>query len=89
MPIPAASSGSTTLCRKSKQDAVVKLALFAYDAGSRQLVWESGTIQTNEYLDRNFILSSVTRRQTSIPELESYPPRRSFATGIINRFRRR
>ena len=64
------------LIHKNRQDAVVKLALFAYDAKTRQLVWESNTVMECGYLDRQYLGTANIGRQTSLPELESYPPRR-------------
>lgn len=77
----AASSSSSDLqglTLKSNQDAVVKLALFGFDAGTRRLIWESGTIERAQFLDRNYIGTENVSRRTSLPDLEAYPPRRSL-----------
>ena len=75
LPVSTGSSATGGLIHKNWQDAVVKLALFAYDAKTRQMVWESNTLMDCGYLDRYYLGTSNIRRQTSLPELESYPPR--------------
>lgn len=42
--IPAGNVPEVPLIKKSDQQAVTKLALFAYDRASGQLVWNSGTV---------------------------------------------
>src|SRR4051812_21769500 len=39
LPLPAGTSDAGGLIRKNRQDAVVKLALLAFDARSRELIW--------------------------------------------------
>jgi hypothetical protein len=70
------ASPANGLIRKNLQDAVVKLALFAYDAKSRQFVWESGTVMETGRLDRRYFGTTNFSRRTSLPELECYPDRR-------------
>lgn len=43
--IPAGRIPEIPVVKKSDQQAVAKLALFAYDRASGQLVWSSGTVQ--------------------------------------------
>ncbi|MDR3622453.1 MAG: hypothetical protein P4L85_24090 [Paludisphaera borealis] len=76
VPIPIGGSDASGLIRKNRQDSVVKLALFGYDAATRQLAWESDTVMEVGRLDRRFIGTTNVTRQTSLPELETYPPRR-------------
>ena len=75
LPVSTGTSSTGGLIHKNWQDAVVKLALFAYDAKSRQMVWESNTVMECGYLDRHYLGSTNIYRQTSLPELESYPAR--------------
>ncbi len=75
LPISTGASSTGGLIHKNWQDAVVKLALFAYDARTRQLVWESNTIMDYGYLDREYFGTTNIYRRTSLPELECYPPR--------------
>jgi hypothetical protein len=42
--LPAGTIPKMPLVENSKQQAVAKLALFAYDRGSGQIVWNSGTV---------------------------------------------
>jgi len=76
LPITTSGSDASGLIRKNRQDAVVKLALFAYDAKTRQLVWDSNTIMNFGHLDRRFFGTANVSRQSTLPELECYPPRR-------------
>lgn len=76
VPIPIGGSDGSGLVRKNRQDAVVKLALFGYDAATRQLAWESETVMEVGRLDRRFFGTTNVTRQTSLPELEAYPPRK-------------
>jgi hypothetical protein len=78
LPIPTGGASASALVRRNRQDAIVKLALFGYDAQTRALVWESGTIQVTQKLDRDFVGGTNFRRKTSMPELENYPRREGF-----------
>jgi hypothetical protein len=42
--VPSGTIPEVTLAKRSRQQAVAKLSLFAYDRASGQLVWSSGTI---------------------------------------------
>ncbi|WP_435017137.1 DUF6655 family protein [Tundrisphaera sp. TA3] len=42
--IPSGTIPEVTLAKRSRQQAVAKLSLFAYDRASGQLVWSSGTL---------------------------------------------
>jgi hypothetical protein len=75
LPIPIASTGTSALIRKNRQDSVVKMALFGYDAKTSQLAWESDTIMEVDRLDRRFFGKTNVTRATSLPVLETYPPR--------------
>lgn len=76
IPLPTGISDASGFYRKSRQDAVVKLALFAYDVETRQMVWESNTVVECGHLDQKFLGTTNISRQTSVPELETYPPSR-------------
>ena len=75
IPLAASIGDTQALIRKARQDAIVKLALTAYDTGSRQLVWESGNRLNTQTLDRKFIGTVEARRSNSLPELDRYPRR--------------
>jgi hypothetical protein len=67
------SSSALTLSQTTKQDAVVKAALFAYDAKSGRMVWESGPILSAHGVRDHFFLNSGPYRVSSLPEVERYP----------------
>ena len=71
-------TGGNALLRKNRQDAVIKLALAAYDTTTHRLVWESGTILNKQYLDRHFFGTTEISRRASLPENKDYPRRRGF-----------
>jgi hypothetical protein len=76
LPVPTGTADAGGLIRKNRQDAVVKLALLAFDARSRELIWESPTVTEFGYLDRRYFGTTNLTRRSSEPELEEYPPRR-------------
>jgi hypothetical protein len=69
----SSSSSGLNLSQSNQQDAVVKAALFAYDAKSGHLVWESGTITNAEGLRDQFVFGTGPDRRSSLPEVENYP----------------
>lgn len=69
----SSSSSALSITQTNKQDAVVKAALFAYDAKSGQMVWGSGTISNVEAVRDHFIMGAGPERQSSLPEVEQYP----------------
>ena len=75
--LPISSSGGTpaAFSRTNRQDAVVKLALFATDATTHRLVWESGPVSRTESLDRRFFGTNEYSRQTSLAIFDGYPRR--------------
>lgn len=75
LPLPTSGSTLFAIGRKSRQDAVVKLALTATDAASRRLAWESGAILRTGALDRRFLGTAEYGRSGSLPELDAYPRR--------------
>lgn len=81
LPLPLPTGGGADdsgFYRRQRQNSVVKLALFAYDASTRQMVWDSNTIIGQGDLDRKFLGTTNISRKTSEPELETYPPREVF-----------
>lgn len=77
-PLPVIPTGSSpqAISRTNWQDSVIKLALTAYDATTRQLVWESGTILGKQAFDRRYVGSNTIWKWTTLPELDDYPLRR-------------
>jgi hypothetical protein len=85
-----ASSGSTsamTLTQYGEQHAVVKAALFAYDAKSGHLVWESGPLLAAQGVRDRYVFGVGPFRAGSLPEVEKYP--REVQARIRQRFWRR
>jgi hypothetical protein len=78
--IPGAASGASTtsssaltLSQTNKQDAVVKTALFAYDAKQGYLIWESGQLLNAEGIRDHYAVGSGPFRRSSLTEVEEYP----------------
>lgn len=76
LPLPIGSSDSSGLIRKSRQDAVVKLALIGLDTSTHQVIWETPEVTEFGFLDRRFFGTTNLTRRSSEPELEHYPRRR-------------
>jgi hypothetical protein len=74
---PAITSNGTatslTFSETNQQDAVIKAAMFAYEAKTGKLVWESGPIMNAQGLRDHFVLGSGPYRLSSRPEVEQYP----------------
>jgi hypothetical protein len=67
------TSTSLTFSETNQQDAVIKAAMFAYEAKTGKLVWESGPIMNAQGLRDHFVLGSGPYRLSSRPEVEQYP----------------
>ncbi len=90
-PIASAGSGtSQSLARTNRQDAVVKLALAAYDAKTGHLIWESGPVLKAASLKDHYVSGSGPHRESTLNEVEEYPhaagrPRRSLLDRLLRR----
>jgi hypothetical protein len=71
--VSSSSTSSLTLSENNRQDAVVKATMFAYEAKTGHLVWESGPMLDAEGLRDHFFCSSGPYRISSLPEVENYP----------------
>jgi hypothetical protein len=69
----SSSSSAMTPSQNSKQDAVVKAALFAYDAHSGRMVWDSGPLLNAEGVRDHFFAGSGPFRNSSLSEVDEYP----------------
>jgi hypothetical protein len=69
----AGTSSALTFGETNRQDAVVKAALFAYEAKTGRIVWESGPMLNAEGVRDHFFFSSGPYRLSSMPEVEGYP----------------
>jgi hypothetical protein len=67
------SSNSLNFSQTNRQDAVIKAALFAYEAKTGRLVWESGTFFNAQGLRDHFLFGHGPYRMSSRPEVEQYP----------------
>jgi hypothetical protein len=58
----------------------VKAALFAYDAKSGSLVWESGPLFSAQGLRDRFLFGTGPFRNSSVPSVDQYPWEAQSAT---------
>lgn len=74
---PSVSGGSSNaalnMSQTNQQDAVVKTALFAYDAKSGQMIWQSGTVLKAHGVRDHFVGGSGPYRTSSLAEVEEFP----------------
>lgn len=86
------SSTSLTFSETNQQDAVVKASLFAYEANTGRLVWESATLFNAQGVRDHFVMGSGPYRLSSRPEVAQYPTesqgqtRKQFFQGFIPQF---
>lgn len=69
----SSSSSAMTMSQTNKADAVVKAAVFAYDAKNGHLVWESGPMLNAHGVRDRFVVGAGPYRISSLPEVENYP----------------
>jgi hypothetical protein len=67
------NSNSMNLSQTNREDAVVKAILYAYDAKSGRLVWESGWLLNAQGVRDHFVMGSGPYRMSSRGEVERYP----------------
>ncbi len=85
------SSTSLTFSETNQQDAVVKASLFAYEAKTGRLVWESSPLYNAQGVRDHFVMGSGPYRLSSRPEVAQYPTesssqtRRQFLRDVIVR----
>jgi hypothetical protein len=68
-----ASTSALTLSQYNEQDAVVKAALFAYDAKTGRLLWESGPLFGTQGVRDRYVAGIGPIRSGSLVEVEKYP----------------
>ena len=71
----ANSSTSLTFSETNQQDAVVKASLFAYEAKTGRLVWESSPLFNAQGVRDHFVMGAGPYRLSSRPEVAQYPDR--------------
>jgi hypothetical protein len=67
------NSNSMNLSQTNREDAVVKAILYAYDAKSGRLVWESGWLLNAQGVRDHFFMGAGPYRLSSRGEVEHYP----------------
>jgi hypothetical protein len=73
-PALTTSSGSSlNFSQTNRQDAVVKAAMYAYEAKTGRIVWESGTFFNAQGVRDHFIFGHGPYRMSSRGEVEQYP----------------
>ncbi|HEX3450262.1 MAG TPA: DUF6655 family protein [Isosphaeraceae bacterium] len=69
----AGTSNALNLSETNQQDAVVKARLYAYDAKTGRLVWETAPLLNAQGLRDHFVIGSGPYRLSSRPEVQQYP----------------
>jgi hypothetical protein len=67
------SSNALNLSETNQQDAVVKAQLFAYNAKTGRLVWETAPLLNAQGFRDHFVIGSGPYRLSSRPEVQQYP----------------
>ena len=67
------SSSSLNLSQTNREDAVIKAILYAYDAKTGRMVWESGLLLNAQGVRDHFFMGSGPYRLSSRGEVEHYP----------------
>jgi hypothetical protein len=67
------SSSSLNLSQTNREDAVIKAMLFAYDAKSGRILWESGWLLNAQGVRDHFFMGAGPYRMSSRGEVERYP----------------
>ena len=68
----AGTSNALNLSETNQQDAVVKARLYAYDAKTGRLVWETAPLLNAQGLRDHFVIGSGPYRLSSRPEVQQY-----------------
>jgi len=67
------SSNGLNFSETNQQDAVVKARLFAYEAKTGRLVWETAPLYNAQGVRDHFVIGSGPYRLSSRPEVQQYP----------------
>ncbi len=67
------SGNSLNLSQTNREDAVIKAILYAYDAKTGRMVWESGWLLNAQGVRDHFFMGSGPYRMSSRGEVERYP----------------
>jgi hypothetical protein len=67
------NSNSLNMSQTNREDAVIKAILYAYDAKSGRMVWESGWLLNAQGVRDHFFMGAGPYRMSSRGEVERYP----------------
>lgn len=67
------SSNSLNVSQTNREDAVIKAILYAYDAKTGRMVWESGWLLNAQGVRDHFFMGAGPYRMSSRGEVERYP----------------
>jgi hypothetical protein len=67
------NSNSLNLSQTNREDAVIKAILYAYDAKTGRMVWESGWLLNAQGVRDHFFMGAGPYRMSSRGEVERYP----------------
>jgi hypothetical protein len=67
------SSNAFNFSQTNQQDAVIKARLFAYEAKTGRLVWETAPLYNAQGVRDHFVIGSGPYRLSSRPEVQQYP----------------
>jgi hypothetical protein len=87
------NSNSMNLSQTNREDAVVKAILYAYEAKSGRLMWESGWLLNAQGVRDHFFMGAGPYRMSSRGEVERYPDeaqiqtRKHFFGRLFGKFR--
>jgi hypothetical protein len=71
--VSTGSSNSLNFSETNQQDAVIKARLFAYEAKTGRLVWETAPLYNAQGVRDHFVIGSGPYRMSSRPEVQQYP----------------
>ena len=71
--VTANGSASLNLSETKQQDAVVKARLFAYEAKTGHLIWETAPLYNAQGVRDHFVIGSGPYRMSSRGEVQMYP----------------
>jgi hypothetical protein len=71
--VSTGSSNSLNFSETNQQDAVIKARLFAYDAKTGRLVWETAPLLNAQGVRDHFVVGSGPFRLSSRHEVQQYP----------------
>jgi hypothetical protein len=88
------SSNALNMSQTNREDAVVKAILYAYDAKTGRLAWESGWLLNAQGVRDHFFMGAGPYRMSSRGEVERYPDesqvqtRKHFFQRLFGHFRK-